>query len=193
MSSVLEVQFVSKPMPIFSTIFEDHVEFNQYMKQVILDHRQNNPESNNSNVKAWHSSWDTHEHNLKFQPLVDRTIFTCDYISQDFFHSNPDLTSYTVVDLWAIMYEDSEYTDRHSHFGSDFSACYYVDVELDSSPIIFESIRNDGVNDNNQPLTIQPQNGMLLIWQSTLQHEVPSTKGKRISISMNIDKRGRRS
>ena len=188
MSSVLEVQFVSKPMPIFSTIFEDHVEFNQYMKQVILEHRQNNPESNNSNVKAWHSSWDTHEHNLKFQPLVDRTLLTCDYISQSFFHSIPDLTSYTVVDLWAIMYEDYEYTDRHSHFGSDFSACYYVDVELDSSPIIFESIRNDGVNDNNQPLTIQPQNGMLAIWPAILHHEVPPTKGRRMCISMNIEK-----
>ena len=46
----------------------------------------------------------------------------------------------------------------------------------------------DGVNDNNQPLTLQPQNGMLAIWDAMLHHEVPPTKGRRMCISMNIDK-----
>ena len=43
-------------------------------------------------------------------------------------------------------------------------------------------------NDNNQPLTLQPQNGMLAIWPAILHHEVPPTKGRRMCISMNIDK-----
>ena len=43
-------------------------------------------------------------------------------------------------------------------------------------------------NDNNQPLTIQPENGMLLIWPALLHHEVPPTKGRRMCISMNIGK-----
>ena len=41
---------------------------------------------------------------------------------------------------------------------------------------------------NNKPLTIQPQNGMLAIWPAILHHEVPPTKGRRMCISMNIDK-----
>ena len=45
-----------------------------------------------------------------------------------------------------------------------------------------------GVHDNNQPLTLQPQNGMLAIWPAILHHEVPPTKGRRMCISMNIDK-----
>ena len=79
--NVIAVDHVYKAMPIFSTIFEDHVEFNQYMKQVILEHRQNNPESNNSNVKAWHSSWKTHLENPKFQPIVDTICKACYTIS----------------------------------------------------------------------------------------------------------------
>ena len=46
----------------------------------------------------------------------------------------------------------------------------------------------DGVHNNNQPLTLQPQNGMLAIWPAILHHEVPPTKGRRMCISMNIDK-----
>ena len=65
---------------------------------------------------------------------------------------------------------------------------YYVDVEPGCAPVIFESIKKDGVNNNNQPLTIQPQNGMLAIWPGILHHEVPRTKGRRMCISMNIEK-----
>ena len=77
---------------------------------------------------------------------------------------------------------------RHSHFPSEFAACYYVDAEPGCAPVIFENVVKDGVHDNNQPLTLQPQNGMLAIWPAILHHEVPPTKGRRMCISMNIEK-----
>ena len=184
--STFDIQHVNKPMAVFTTILEDHVEFNKYLKQVILEHRQKNPEDINSNVKAWHSSWTTHFENPHFQPLVDRVIDACNFISAGYYEC--DNTEYNVINLWAMMYEYSEWTKRHSHFPSDFAAVYYVDVEPGSAPVIFESVQKDGVNDNNQPLTLQPQNGMLAIWPAILHHEVPPTKGRRMCISMNIDK-----
>ena len=51
----------------------------------------------------------------------------------------------------------------------------YIDVEENSSPIIFE---------NN--FVIKPKNGMLLLFPSIVNHEVPPTKGKRIVASINI-------
>ena len=63
-----------------------------------------------------------------------------------------------------------------------------MDVEPGSAPVICESVTEDGVNHNNQPLTLQQQNGMLAIWPAILHHEVPPTKGRRMCISMNIDK-----
>jgi hypothetical protein len=90
------------------------------------------------------------------------------------------------------MYDKKgEHTIRHSHFPSDFAACYYVDVEPGCSPIIFEKKIIDGVHDNNEPLTIQPQNGMLVLWPAILHHEVPPTETKRMVVAMNIDKYGR--
>tara|TARA_X000000368_G_scaffold265369_1_gene210117 strand:- start:788 stop:1366 length:579 start_codon:yes stop_codon:yes gene_type:complete len=180
-----KVHYVPKPMPVFTAILDDHVEFNKYLKQVILEHRQNNPETNNSNVKAWHSSWTTHKDNPKFQPFIDRVLDSFKFISKAYFECELD---YSVVNMWAMMYEKSEHTVKHCHYPSDMSCCYYVDVDSFCAPIIFESIEKDGVNDYNNPLTIQPENGMLAVWPGILQHEVPMTKGKRMCISMNANK-----
>ncbi len=184
--SLFNVQHVPKQMAVFTTILDDHVEMNKYLKQVILEHRQKFPESTESNVKAWHSSWITHTENPKFQPLIDRVLDACKFISAGYYEC--DDVEYNVSNMWAMMYEDTEWTKKHSHFPSDFAACYYVDVEPGCAPIIFESVVNDEVNSNNQPLTLQPQNGMLAIWPAILHHEVPPTKGRRMCISMNIDK-----
>ena len=187
MSSTFEVQHVPKQMAVFTTILDDHVEVNKYLKQVILRHRRENPATTKSNVKAWHSSWVTHHINPNFQPLVDRVIDACKFISAGYYEGDHTL-EFNVINLWAMMYEDTEWTKRHSHYPSDLACCYYVDVEPGCAPVIFESVVNDGVHDNNQPLTIQPQNGMLAIWPAILHHEVPPTKGRRMCISMNIEK-----
>ena len=185
-ASTFETQHVYKAMPVFSTILADHVEFNKYLKQVILEHRQNNPESTESNVKAWHSSWQTHIENPKFQPLIDIVLNACNFISQGYFQTQ-DL-KFSIFNCWASMYEKGEHTIKHSHFPSDFACTYYVDVEPGCSPIVFESPTNDGINDSNKPLIIQPQNGLLAIWPAVLHHEVPPTETKRMVVAMNIDK-----
>ena len=184
--NTLEIQYVPKQMAVFTTILDDHVEMNRYLKQVILEHRQNNPETTKSNVKAWHSSWVTHAENPKFQPLIDRVLNACKFISAGYYEC--DNIEYNVINMWAMMYEDTEWTKRHSHFPSDFAMCYYVDVEPDCAPVIFESMKKDGVNDNNQPLELQPQNGLLAVWPGIIHHEVPKTKSKRMCISFNLHK-----
>tara|TARA_B100000131_G_C17947517_1_gene545006 strand:- start:106 stop:804 length:699 start_codon:yes stop_codon:yes gene_type:complete len=185
-TKLISIHQVPKQVPIFSTILPQHVELNEYLKHVILEHRQNNPTTLQSNVKAWHSSWVTHEDNPKFQPIVDITLNVCKFVSEGYFECRN--IEYHVLNLWAMMYEETEWTKRHSHFPSDFAAVYYVDVEPGSAPVIFESVVNDGINDNNQPLIVQPENGMLLVWPALLHHEVPPTKGRRMAISMNIEK-----
>ncbi len=184
--NAFEIQHVNKPMAVFTTILHDHVEFNKYLKQVILEHRQKFPEATESNVKAWHSSWTTHQENPKFQPLVDRVIDACKFIAAGYYECSD--IDYHVKNMWVMMYEDTEWTKRHSHYPSDFAMCYYVDVEDGCAPLIFESVVKDGIHDDNKPLTLQPQNGMLAIWPGILHHEVPPTKGRRMCISMNIKK-----
>ena len=177
------VRFVPKPMPVFTAILDDHVEFNENLKEIILEHRQNNPKSTKSNVKAWQSSWMTHLENPKFQPLADRIVDACQFITEAYYKFKID---YSIVNMWAMMYEETEETVKHCHFPSDFSCCYYVDVEPNCAPIIFESVVDDGVHNHNHPLKIQPENGMLAIWSGLLQHEVPPTEGKRMCVSANV-------
>ena len=184
--STLNIQHVPKQLPVFTSILDNHVEFNKDLKEVILEHRQKHPEDVESNVKAWHSSWRTHEINPKFQPLIDITLNALEFITTGYFECKD--IEYYVLNLWAMMYEDTEWTKRHSHFPSDFAACYYVDVEPGCAPVIFENVVKDTVNDDNKPLIIQPQNGMLAIWPAILHHAVPPTKGRRMCVSMNIEK-----
>ncbi len=188
--NTLQIEHVAKPLPVFTTIFADHVEFNKYMKQVILEHREKNPEDIESNVKAWHSSWMTHKENPKFQPLVDRVLSACTFICEGYFQCQK--LEFSIFNLWAMMYEKGEHTIRHSHFPSDFSAVYYVDVEPGCAPVIFESkTNNDAAPQVGEPLILQPQNGMLAIWPAVLHHMVPATNGRRMCVSMNVDKYGR--
>tara|TARA_B100001113_G_C20806347_1_gene490517 strand:- start:40 stop:579 length:540 start_codon:yes stop_codon:yes gene_type:complete len=169
-----KVQYVPKPIPVFTAILDDHVDLNKYLKEVILEHRQNNPESTNSNVKAWHSSWMTHKENPKFQPFTDIVLDACRFISKAYYKTEVD---YSVLNMWVMMYERSDQTVKHCHYPSDISCCYYVDVDCFCAPIIFED-----------ELIVKPENGMLVIWSGILQHEVPITDGKRMCISMNINK-----
>ena len=184
-ASTVDVSYVTRPTPIFTTIFNDHVEFNKFLKNVILEHRAKDPDTvMESNVKAWHSSWETHLDNPKFQPLVERVIKFAEFVNTGYF--NGGYNPYCILNLWAMMYEEGEYARRHGHYPAMFSGCYYVEVEEDSAPIIFESVIKDGINDNNKPLTLQPQSGMLALWPGSVHHEVPSTKGKRMAISFNL-------
>ena len=81
--------------------------------------------------------------------------------------------------MWAMMYEFGEHTVKHVHFPNTFAASYYIEVGSKSSPIIFQ-------NDDGRSLTIQPKNGMLLIWPAFIPHMVLPTESKRMAISLNL-------
>ena len=167
-------------LPVFSTILDDHLEFNKYLKETIIEHRKKHPRSNISNVKSWHSAWNTHEIDSKFKPLTDRVESACRTVASEYYKI--PLMHLFVRDLWAMMYEEGDYAKKHNHFPDLISAVYYVDVEPTSSPIIFE-------NDHGKSLTIPPRNGMLLIWAATINHMVFPTDSKRMLVSMNLTTR----
>ena len=61
--------------------------------------------SNTSNVKAWHSDWNTHEINPKFQPILDRTLNAVNFINKNFFGEKDFYPS--ISTMWAMMYDDN--------------------------------------------------------------------------------------
>ena len=178
----LLIKTISSPNPeknytIFSIILDNYEEVNKKLKEVIKEHRELYPQTNQSNVKAWHSNWDSHKSNPKFNLIVDKVLKFCKIITEEHFNQK---IQFECFDMWAIEYERGEYAVKHSHHPSDFACVYYVDVEPGCSPIIFEG-----------ELEINPQNGMLLIFPAILNHEVPPTDSRRIVISMNINEAGK--
>ena len=165
---------ISINLPIFQYSFPQVI-----TKKTCKEYRKSFPQSNTSNVNAWHSDYLTHETTDVFDPLIKIVINACNDITNEYYHTNLiNGYHYTVNNLWLAMYKKNEYTQRHDHFLSLFSACYYVDVKDNSSPITFVG-ENDEIN-------IQPENGMLLIWHGSIPHMVAPTKNKRTCICMNI-------
>ena len=147
---------------------DNHQELNNNLKNIISDFRKKYPESDNSNVKAWHSHFDTHKKEPKFNILIDRIMDA----SRDFIKIKCNLYP---LNFWVMEYGKGNYAVKHNHWPATLSGIYYIDVEENSSPIIFE---NDFV--------IKPKNGMLLLFPSIVDHEVPPSKGKRIVASINL-------
>ena len=147
---------------------ENYQELNNELKKIILEFRKKYPESDTSNVKAWHTHFDTHYKEPKFKILIDKIMD----VIEEFIKIKCNLTP---LNFWVMEYEKGDHALKHNHWPATLSGVYYIDVEENSSPIIFE---------NN--FSIKPKNGMLLLFPSIVNHEVPPSEGKRIVASINL-------
>jgi hypothetical protein len=129
-----------------------------------------------SNVSAWCSSYHTHKQTNIFEKYQNHLASYCQKFYNDYFSEDLQLQ---INELWIADYEKGDYAVRHNHdkFSVNFvSACYYIDIEKDASPIIFEG---------EEP--IYPEKDMLITFSSKTYHEVPPTNGKRLLISFNLE------
>ena len=167
-------------LPIFDYSFPQLITM-----ETCNEYRKSFPQSNTSNVQAWHSGYYTHDTTNVFNPLINTTLSKCYDVTEQ--HLSTDITTnsdeYFVSNLWVAMYEKNDRTLMHHHFPYHFAACYYVDVEDDCSPITFGDCNG---------IDIQPENGMLLIWNGIVPHMVAPTNKKRTCICMNISMRSKR-
>ena len=103
-----------------------------------------------------------------------------------------------ITNMWAIINEKGAFNQKHHHGNSDISAAYYVKAHDDCGDIAFydprpapvfkhplaksPNILNASVN------SIKPEEGMLVLFPSYLEHSVNSnlSNKKRIVISFNL-------
>ena len=153
--------------------------FSYYVPNIlnmVNDYRRNNPTSVNSNshLSSWRSDWKTHKKDSRFNVLIDFTIETLEKIHKDLFHSERE---FACIEMWIAQYDKGDHAERHYHYPLDWSAVYYINVEDNTSPIIF-----------GEDIRVQPENNMMLLFPGWLNHRVPKTQGKRTLIAMNFDK-----
>tara|TARA_B100000131_G_C17797624_1_gene484059 strand:- start:44 stop:607 length:564 start_codon:yes stop_codon:yes gene_type:complete len=181
----MKTQLIKYHLPIFHEIVNNYGQLNHYLKNVINEYRESFPQSNTSNVKAWHSEYKTHEKTDKFDPLIGLVTNACYHVSKEYFNT-PIGGDWKFVcnNLWVAMYTKDDYTIPHSHYPATYSACYYVEVDDGCSPIVFGA--DEKRNGCFDEITIQPENGMLLLWNGMIPHQVLPTEGKRTCICMNF-------
>lgn len=101
--------------------------------------------------------------------------------------------------LWVNLLKSGGHHSGHIHPHSIISGTLYVEVPQGSGEIRFEDprlplmmaapARRKDADEELQPfVTIEPQAGLLLLWESWLRHEVMpgSGRGERLSISFNF-------
>lgn len=165
----INISTVHKEIPVF-ILHEDPEQWG--LSRIIKKHRKKHPESYKSNVNAWHSAWDTHKINHKFDPFVEHLVGACEFIMAGYYDHDAKLNC---KDFWVMQYEKGDSAQQHQHFPYTFACAYYVDAEEGCSPIIFEG-----------KLEIPAETGKLIIFPAYLKHEVPPTDSKRTVISANI-------
>jgi len=102
----------------------------------------------------------------------------------------------TLDSLWINVMVDGGVHGGHIHPHSVISGTYYVALPKGASAIRFEDPRlplmmaapakRESARAHNKPfVSIVPKPGMVLLWESWLRHDVPQTRGQRISVSFN--------
>tara|TARA_Y100001963_G_scaffold104277_1_gene143690 strand:- start:277 stop:807 length:531 start_codon:yes stop_codon:yes gene_type:complete len=107
-------------------------------------------------LKAKMTEWRTE--NKKFDIVKE---FVKKFIIRDF--SNGEVIC---SECWAALYNKGDHTDIHNHEPSFFSFVYYVNTPKGSSPLIFDT----------SGYKIKPISGRLVIFDSKLNHRVPTNR-----------------
>lgn len=172
------------------------------IKDFCLDLRNKNQGRIMTNIGGWQS--EEFDHNAVFEsPLADlgKTILkNMQTISIDMGYKNID---WEIVSLWININGPQHRNSPHTHPGSSFSGCFYVDVPIDSGDIVF--YRDSGeihlmtywgdATTFTSPTELSkvttgynPIEGMMLIFPSHITHLVQENKSseERISIAFNL-------
>lgn len=92
-----------------------------------------------------------------------------------------------IISQWAHIHEPNASSDLHTHTGSNFSFVYYVTVPKGAGHLIF--VVNEGPIENNMlqnlHASIEPEEGVLLLFPSYLHHKVTRNFSEEVRISVS--------
>ncbi len=165
--------------PIYVTALEQHV---KPSRKEVVEAIQKNIETNVlGNVYANSTGWDLHQKSdiiksvcytmkLAVHEILCELMSGTDGVETATFDYDP-------LNCWGVIYKENDATKVHWHYPSTMSQVYYVQVESNSSPLIFTDI----------DLEITPESGMLISFPPWLRHTVPPLEknDQRVVLSAN--------
>ena len=168
-----EIAQVTKTLPIFTTIPRDSHRINEDLFPLIEQYRNEHSESLTTNVVCnWRSDWYVQK-DERFNWFNEWILGHVDFLAK--YHLGQEI-NFSIANEWLMMYDVGDYAKLHDHFPYCLSVIYYVGCEENAAPVVFE-----------RQLEISPEAGKLIIFPSSLQHEVDKTEGRRVAVSMNLN------
>ena len=157
--------------------------------------------SNDGHVEVYQSEHNLHQ-NPEFQEISNKLEKFINSKLQKFINFN----KLTVDKLWFVITKNSGIIKKHSHFNSDFSGAFYLNVEedienrnglklynsLENLEIFSYSLNGNQFNievTNEKILLLKPKKNDLIIFKSYLEHSVDNENSKineRISLPFDL-------
>lgn len=158
----------------------------------IINLRQQYPNSEESNVRAWHRNFLNGRNGINLTDF-DSVISSIDQCADNLMNDlrSKNYFSYTSTDVkircfnaWAAIYDQQTYTKLHHHWPASLAAVYYPYVQHPSK-IIFYSAKD------SKPVKFEvtPTTNTLLIFQGHIPHEVETMESNnehRVVIAANL-------
>ena len=134
-------------------------------------------QNHETNVKAKMTSWEMMGE-PGFKNLINPIIEFARFVSKDKYQREED--TFGISKMWGTCYENEDYCVPHDHLPSYFSSVYYIDPPENGPELIFPELNE----------SIQPKNGMLVLFPCWVVHEVPKKtfSGKRYAVAANIER-----
>ena len=186
------------PTPVWTCIVPNFENINSKMFNYIKSLESKNPKGNiKSNVNGWHSD--------NFDLESDEPRFFINSISTNlnkvFTEMGWDVNKQQIkiTNMWSIINNQGASNARHIHSNNYISAAYYVKAPNNCGNIVFHDPRSAAafsypkvanINKlNSNIFSIQPKEGLLVMFPSFLHHSVNSNESnqERIVISFNIN------
>ena len=186
------------PTPIWTSIIPNYEEVNERMYNYIISLQKNNPNGiTKSNLLGWHSE--------DFDLEKDDPRYFINSISSSINYSLNDMgwdlkqQETKITSMWSIINKKSASNARHIHSNNYLSSAYYVRAPKNCGSIVFHDPRSVTTfrypkiakpnNLNTNVFSIEPKEGLLVLFPSYLYHSVDLNRSgeERIVISFNIN------
>jgi uncharacterized protein (TIGR02466 family) len=99
-----------------------------------------------------------------------------------------------LVESWMTSTKENEFAPKHDHGSYDISGVIYIKTNGKDGSLYFESPTKQCTSsflfrDTHPPITIPPQEGLIILFPGWLEHGVMAniTNNERISVSFNLN------
>ena len=186
------------PTPVWTSIIPNFKQINEKMLKYIKSLQSSNPIGKiKSNIIGWHSeNFNLQDENPQFftnsiSPILNESLSDMGWDLKK--------NKIKIITMWSIINSKNASNARHIHPNNFISSAYYVKAPENSGDIVFFDPRSaktirapiaSNVNKlNSNIFTVQPKEGLLVLFPSYLHHSVNRNESEeeRIVISFNVD------